>query len=111
MAMPQHCAQSDLSVRSAPRCIRAAAQTPPAPDPGPEFPPLVAPVDVDDGAAAYAGGALNDDVDDVDQEQGISDGEDEEMIMLHVRSTRRRQQCYVLQPLTSRLSSSCCPLP
>ncbi len=51
-------------------------------------------MDVDDGAAGYPGGSVEDDADDdVDghPEQGMSDGEDEEMIMLHVRSVGRRQ--------------------
>ncbi len=70
-----------------------AVQTPPALDPGPDFPPLVAPMDVDDGAAGYPGGSVEDDADDDVEghpEQGMSDGEDEEMIMLHVRSSNNK---------------------
>ena len=66
--------------------VQAAA----ALDPGPDFPPLVATLNTDDRAGAYAGGGgLEDDIDDIEghNEHGMSDGEDEEMIMLHVRSS------------------------
>ena len=69
-ALPQHC---------------CASQAAPALDPGPDFPPLVAPMDVDAGRQHR--GRAEGVVDDVDgrDEPVLMDGEDEDMIMLHVR--------------------------
>ena len=63
-------------------------QAPTALDPGPEFPPLVAPVDVD-GGREHPG--HTEDADDMDghDEPVLMDGEDEEMFMLHVRCLLR----------------------
>ena len=68
-------------------------------------------MDASDGAAAAYPGALEDDVDDVggpQEEQGMSDGEDEEMIMLHVRFSKTPAALSCARALTGRTPCSPC---